>query len=169
MDPSMSSTLKRLRKLRSRRGEKQLFVKNPSKHYVINVFLYLDLPGIAAETELMRDCFGDRSGDRLGVVWRPQSNAIQQKHATSNQMQPTSNATQTIATLPNAIQQKNTTCNPIQSTSNAIQAISTQPKQSNLSKHAAPMWNATQPSEYNQIQFYYLTPYHDTRYPFFII
>ena len=98
MDPSMSSTLARLRKLRSRRGEKQLFVKNPSKHYVINVFLYLDLPGIAAETELMRDCFGDRLGDRLGVVWRPESNANRPKHTTSNQMH------QTTATQSNAIQ-----------------------------------------------------------------
>ena len=104
MDPSMSSTFTRSRKLRSRRGEKQLFVKNPSKHYVINVFLYLDLPGIAAETELMRDCFGDRSGDRLGVVWRPESNANQPKHTTSNKMQPTSIAIQTIATQSNAFQ-----------------------------------------------------------------
>ena len=98
MDSSMSSTLVRPRKLRSRRGEKQLFVKNPSKPYVNLVFLYLDLPGIAAETELMRDCFGDRLGDRLGVVWRPESNANRPKHTTSNQMH------QTTATQSNAIE-----------------------------------------------------------------
>ena len=89
MDSSMSSTLARPRKLHSRRGEKP---------YVNLVFLYLDLPGIAAETELMRDCFGDRLGDRLGVVWRPESNANQPKHTTSNQMH------QTTATQSNAIE-----------------------------------------------------------------
>ena len=102
--PSMEVSLVRPRKLRSRRGEKQLFAKNPSKPYVNLVFLYLDLPGIAAETELMRDCFGDRLGDRLGVVWRPESNANQPKHTTSNKMPPTSIAIQTIATQSNAIQ-----------------------------------------------------------------
>ena len=98
MDPSMSSTFTRSRKLCSRRGEKQLFVKNPSKSYVNLVFLYLDLPGIAAETELMRDCFGDRLGERLGVVWSPESNANRPKHTTSNQMH------QTTATQSNPIE-----------------------------------------------------------------
>ena len=94
----MEVSLVRPRKLRSRRGEKQLFVKNPSKPYVNLVFLYLDLPGIAAETELIRDCFGDRLGDRLGVVWRLESNANRPKHTTSNQMH------QTTATQSNVIE-----------------------------------------------------------------
>ena len=91
-------------------------------------------PWAAPGTALGWECFGDRLGDRLGVVWRPQSNAIQQKYATSNQMQPTSNAIQTISTQSNAIQQKYATSNPMQSTSNAIQSIFTQSKQSNHSK-----------------------------------
>ena len=90
--------------------------KNIEKHYVFEgvasktikkPFVFLDflgqneslaLPWPAPQTDVMWDSFGDRLGDRLGVVWRPESDANQPKHTTSNQMQPTSIAIQTIAT-----------------------------------------------------------------------
>ena len=61
------------------------------------------LPWPAPQTDVMWDSFGDRLGGRSGVVWKPESNANQPKHTTSNQMQPTSIAIRTIATQSNAI------------------------------------------------------------------
>ena len=89
---------------------------------------------------------------RVGALWRPFGRPFGSGLETAIQR----NSTKMCNFESNATHIQ---CNPIDI--HSIRTIQ--------SLKATLMWNATQPRQCNPIQFYHLTRYHPTRYPFFIL